>query len=54
LVVAADRCLDETVRTVCGIEDLARVVQAEWAQIDGDVVLVRRREPDLGDVGPGF
>src|ERR1700749_4551546 len=50
-VVAGDARLDQPVRPVGGDEDLAVVLQAEGGQVDEEVMLVRRGEPDLRDAG---
>src|SRR6202042_1071310 len=50
-VVADYAPLDQPVRTVRGVVHLVVVRQAERAQVDQEVMLVRHRHPDLGHLG---
>src|SRR5262245_57958169 len=52
--LARDRRLDQPVGPVSGDEDLAVVLQVERREIDQEVVLVGRGEPDLGHLGMGL
>src|SRR5215216_2397632 len=52
-VVAAHGGLDQPVGAVVGVEDLARVVEAEAGQVVGEVVAVGGREADLGQLRLG-
>ena len=49
--LALHRRLDQAVGPVGRVEDLVRVVEPEGAEVHGEVVLVRHREADLGDLG---
>src|ERR1700685_785876 len=50
-VVGQDGALDQTVRAVVGVIDLAVVLEPERLQVNDEMVLVRQRQADLADLG---